>query len=108
MSRTLASDPFTGESRFSMAMKLIHLEGRHTGERIARAVAERLKEHGCPLSRKELPADNYDETTDCSAWIASAVTDSGGGVPAAFRRLGVEHDKCNLHDGVYIDSHLHR
>ena len=97
MSRTLASDPFTGESRFSMAMKLIHLEGRHTGERIARAVAKRLKEYGCPLSRKVLPADNYDEITDCSSWIASSVTDSGGGVPAAFRRLGVEHDKCNLH-----------
>lgn len=97
MSRTLASDPFEGESRFSMAMKLIHLEGSHSGERIAIAVAERLKEYGCPLSRIELPADNYDEVTDCSTWIASTVTDSGGGVPAACRRLGSEHDKCNLH-----------
>lgn len=97
LTRSLVSDPWAGEPRFSIATKLIYLTGRHKGENIAVKVAERLAEYTVPMKRITLHADQYDEVTDASAWVASAVTDSGGGVPAACRRLGLEHGKCNLH-----------
>ena len=42
---------------------------------------------------------DYDAVTGLSRTVLSTATDSGGGVPAACRKLGCSHRSCFLHDG---------
>ena len=97
VSRENMHAPFVGEFRRLLTLPLIHLTGSHTGVRIALAIAAALHDFGIFSVRKVIVADDYDAHTDVSAMIKTACTDSGGGVPAACRRLGRPHKKCGLH-----------
>ena len=96
MSRTLTG-VWQGDVRYHVGCKLQHLEGSHNGERIALSVAGRLGDYGIVGKPIELIADSYKANTDLSDVMASWVTDCGGGVPAAPRRLGSEQGECSLH-----------
>ena len=98
LTRASMLDPFEGLSRANHAAKLIHLKGRHTGARIASAVARRTRDFGVKPKAITLRADNWiNMPTDLSETYNSMCTDSGGGVPAACRRLGRPHKACGLH-----------
>ena len=88
---------FVGQIRQLLTAPLYHLTGSHNGARIALAIAAICLNFGIEAERITLAEDDYDAHTDVSAMIKSACTDSGGGVPAACRRLGRKHKKCGLH-----------
>ena len=101
---SVVKDPFEGSMRANHSAKLVHLKGRHTGARIASAVARRMQDFGVKPRTITLRADKwYDMLTDISEWYHTLCTDSGGGVPAACRRLGCPHEPCDLH---YFDTTL--
>ena len=85
--RCAVGEPFEGPARADFALALIHLTGSHSGERTAPAVADVLVPYGVTPTEVVLPVDGYRQMTNISALVASTVTDSGGGVPAACRRL---------------------
>ena len=65
--RPSAKDAFEGSMRANHAAKLVHLKGRHTGSRIASAVARRMKDFGVKPRTITLCADKwYDMLTDIS------------------------------------------
>ena len=90
---------WSGDVRHHIATKLQHLQGSHNGERIALCIVDGLQPYGIVPAAEPvvLPADNYNERTNLSRYLASWTTDCGGGVPAAPRRMGGEHGECSLH-----------
>ena len=97
LTRSRQTDAFEGEDRTIISTPLKHLTGRHTGERIAHAVAQMMMVYGMKPEPIILSADHYEARTDLSREVATIATDAGGGVPAACRRLGRKHKHCGLH-----------
>jgi hypothetical protein len=87
--------------RCGVHLGLVNLPGRHGGEEVAIATADHLRET-FPIIKPgpiHLPADSFKADSDLSALFLCARTDSGGGIPAAGRRLGMERGSCYLHEG---------
>jgi hypothetical protein len=99
----------TESVRTGVTLGLVYLPGRHGGEEIAKAVGSNLKETFPNtfnnLSRVVLSADKYDELTGLEATFIGARSDSGGGIPAAPRRMGIEGGPCYLHEGDLWITH---
>ena len=89
----------TKDLRCARTAGLVHLPGPHNGHNIAVATADHFDELlSIPIADIEIPSDNYSNTTDISATFLSFTSDSGGGVHASARRLGLRHESCRLHD----------
>lgn len=87
------------ELRCARTAGLVHMPGSHTGENIAIATADHFDLIlNVPLKRITIEADGYSGVTDISDTFLSFKSDSGGGVHAAARRLGLEHESCDLHN----------
>lgn len=56
-----------------------------------------MEPYGVKGKNITIQADRYEAETDLSDEVCSTTTDSGGGVPAACRRLGRKHKPCGLH-----------